>query len=112
MSLYARSMSPTCASRTYGLHPSCLNIPCGPILNVHLGLSLHCQDQPSSGWVYQLIEPSGGLSEDPDSEWEVIPEFESSQEMLVDVCKDIEEVEIVAVDADWYVSVSITSIYL
>ena len=66
---------------------------------------------PSSDWVYQPMEPSGGLSEDSDSEWEDIPEFDSSQEMLVDVCEDIEEVEVVALDADWRVSVSITSVY-
>ena len=57
------------------------------------------------------MEPSGGLSEDSNSEWENIPEFDSSQEMLVDVCEDIEEVEVVALDADWRVSVSITSVY-
>lgn len=61
---------------------------------------------PTSNWIaYQLIEPCDQTGEDSD-EWEDTPEFEPLQEMLADICDDGEEATIVAVDAEWRVSVS------
>lgn len=61
---------------------------------------------PTSNWIpYQPVEAREEAGEDSD-EWEDIPEFEPSQEMLADICEEIEEVAVIPVDAQWCVSVS------
>ena len=54
----------------------------------------HCEDEDADVDAYS------------DCAWEDIPEFEASQEMLTDICDEIEEPVVDAVDANWCVSVS------
>lgn len=68
---------------------------------------------PKTAWIpFQPFKhhEDADADSDSDSAWEDTPEFEASQEMLADVCDEIEEAAVIAVDAEWRVSVSINSL--
>ena len=68
---------------------------------------------PPNDWiVYEPPSEARGESveepvKEPVEEWEDVPEFEPSHEMLANVYDDAEQGETVSVDADWCVLVSV-----